>query len=155
MLGTICVICFAFQYIGYRNYNAISHQSNDANVMARALVEFPKSHDGHYPSFQTSAEVFTQLKPLLEAVASKANDEGDHYTTLERLEPAVKKAVWNKSLSGAKAQAGYDAPIIWTFYLPAVHATNRVVIGYSDGKFTEIAMADLQVILKNPGKNQP
>ena len=152
VLGAFGLIFWAFEYIGYRNYNAISHQFNDADVIARTFIEFPKSHEGRYPSFTSTSEVFSQLKPLLET-ASKPNDEGHQYTTVERLESTFKESVWNKSLSGAKANTAYDAPIIWTFYFPATRADHRFVVGTTDGKFTEKDQSEMGDIKLNPGKN--
>ncbi len=153
VVGACCLIAFVLQYVGYKNYNEISHQSNDADTIARAFSVYPKSHGGRYPSFLSSVDAFSQLRPVLEQDASRVSDEGHHYTTIERLESMAKNAVWNTALSEKIANAEYDAPVIWTFYLPAVLSKERYVVGYTNGNYKTMDKSEMSELFRNPGKN--
>ena len=153
LIGGFFILSFSCLYVGTKNFNKISDQYSDADSTARAFAEYPKSHDGRYPSFKSSAEAFAQLRSLLEKEASKVSEEGHHDTTIERLESMAMTAVWNTALSGKTANTEYNAPIVWIFYVPAVLSKERYVVGYTDGKYTNKARSQLPEIFGSLSKN--
>ncbi len=140
-------------FVGTAMYNNYSHEYMDADRIAKAFSDYPKAHDGRYPTFRGAEDVTAQLEPLLAKEAAKTSDSGHQYTTLTSLESNAKRSIWNESLSGAKANESFDAPVIWVFYFPAAYSPNRFVVGYSDGKFTNKDKSQLPEIFGNQSKN--
>ncbi|MBI1331592.1 MAG: hypothetical protein GC165_01790 [Armatimonadetes bacterium] len=147
-IGVFISWSFIRLFIGNARYNDISDQYMDADALAKVFKEYPLTHDGCYPAFRNSNEVLDCLSPFLAKEASKVSDSGHPRTTMTRLESMARKAVWNLSLSGARAKEFSDDRPPWVFYLPAIHSSNRFVVGYADGKFTNKARSELDDVFQ-------
>ena len=147
-IGAYLGLSLIMLFLGTKNFNETSHQYNDADTIARAFSDYPKSHDGRYPRFRNAEEVTRILEPLLSKAADRMNDEGHHYVTLNSLETTARTAKWNKSLSDQMVGQMQEPSLTWIFYFPAYHSSNRFVVGYSDGKFTNKDKSELNDIFQ-------
>lgn len=134
LLASYVVWQFARLVIGTGIANQTGRQLLDADRINRAFSDYPKSHDGRYPSFQDSNEATGDVASLLKVEASKVDSEGDPYTTLSELEDTARKAIWNLSLSGAKALGPVNSSPAWVFYFQ--RSDHRFVVAFLDGKVT-------------------